>query len=249
MDILSIVGLVLAFASIIGGQILEGGHIGSLLNGPAFVIVIGGTIGAILLQAPLPIFKRALRHAIWVFMPPQIALEQAIGKIVEWSQIARKEGLLGLENLIQSEPDALAAKGLQLLVDGNEPKDIRHVLEMDLAVREDLDNQAAKLFEGMGGYAPTIGIIGAVLGLIHVMGNLADPSKLGSGIAAAFVATVYGVGLANLICLPLANKLKSVINQQSKLGELIIEGIIAIANGENPRNVESKLQGFVRHNG
>jgi chemotaxis protein MotA len=247
MDILSVVGLALAFVAIVAGQTLEGGHLSSLLNGPAFAIVIGGTIGAVLLQTPLPILKRALRQSIWVFVPPKISLEQTIDKVIEWSNIARKEGLLGLENLTEGEPNPFAAKALQLLVDGSEPEDIRHALETELTVREDVAYQATRLFEGLGGYAPTIGIIGAVLGLIHVMENLADPSKLGPGIAAAFVATVYGVGLANLVCLPLANKLKSIVHQQSQLSELLIEGIIAIAQGENPRKVEARLRGFVQH--
>jgi chemotaxis protein MotA len=246
VDILSLVGLTLAFLAIVGGQILEGGHLSSLVNGPAFVIVFGGTTGAILLQSPLNIFKRALQRAIWIFLPPKVSLEETITKIVDWSNITRKEGLLGLENFIAEEKDAFVSKALQLLVDGNEPEEIRHVLELELAAREAADNQAAGVFEGMGGYAPTIGIIGAVLGLIHVMGNLADPSKLGSGIAAAFVATVYGVSLANLVCLPLANKLKSIVHQQSQLSELLIEGIIAISHGENPRNIEARLRGFLQ---
>lgn len=246
MDILSLVGLVVALGAIAVGQTLEGGHLNSLVNGPAFVIVFGGTVGAILLQAPLPVFKNALRRVVWVFVPPRQSLEDTIVKIVGWSHVARKEGLLGLENLIEEESDPFAAKGLQLLVDGGEPEEIRHALEMELTVREDFEYQAARLFEGMGGYAPTIGILGAVLGLIHVMENLADPSKLGAGIASAFVATVYGVGLANLVFLPMANKLKSLVHRQTVLSEMTIEGIIAISQGENPRNIESRLQGFVQ---
>jgi chemotaxis protein MotA len=247
MDILSIAGLVIAVLSILGGQIIEGGHVSSLINAPAFAIVVGGSIGAILLQTPIPILKRASRQAIWVFLPPKIPMEETINKIIEWGNIARKEGLLGLENLVEGEPDPFAAKALQLLVDGSEPEDFRHALETELNAREDIANQAAKLFEGMGGYAPTIGIIGAVLGLIHVMENLADPSKLGPGIASAFVATIYGVGVANLVMIPVANKLKSIVHRQSQLGELLIEGMVAIAQGENPRRIESRLQGFVQH--
>ena len=136
-------------------------------------------------------------------------------------------------------------KGLQLLVDGNEPEAIRNILEVELQSKEHLDLQAAKVFEGMGGYAPTIGIIGAVLGLIHVMENLADPSKLGSGIASAFVATVYGVGCANLFFLPLANKLKAVVQRQTQQRDMIIQGLLAIAQGENPRNIEMMLKGYL----
>ena len=245
MDILTLVGLVVAFGGIIGGMLEEGGHIGSLLNAAAFIIVFGGTIGAVLVQTPMDAFKRALARSKWAFMPPKIPLQETIEKIVGWSNIARKEGLLRLEDHIQQEPDPFASKALQLLVDGKEPEEIRHILEMDLGIREETDMQAMGFYDGLGGYAPTIGIIGAVLGLIHVMGNLADPSKLGGGIAAAFVATIYGLVLANVFALPMGNKIKSVIKKQTRLGELVIEGVIAIAHGENPRNIESRLQGFI----
>jgi chemotaxis protein MotA len=245
MDFLTIVGSVLALGAILGGNMLEGGHIGSLLQLTAFVIVMGGTIGAIMVQTPLPVFLRSLKMLIWALFPPKLAQSEAIEKIVNWSNIARKEGLLGLEPLTESEPEPFSRKGLQLLVDGSEPDTIRSILEVELDSHEHMDTQAAKVYEGMGGYAPTIGIIGAVMGLIHVMNNLADPSKLGSGIAVAFVATIYGVGLANIFFLPLGNKLKSSIHKQSKFREMIIEGIIAIAEGENPRNIETKLKGYM----
>lgn len=247
MDILTLAGLIVGFGGIIGGMLLEGGHIESLLNVPAFFIVFGGTIGAILIQAPMDVFKRALGLAKWVFLPPTVAMPETIEKIVGWSNIARKEGLLRLEDHIQQEPDPFASKALQLLVDGKEPEEIRHILEMDITIIEETHLQAVSVYEGMGGYAPTIGIIGAVLGLIHVMGNLADPSKLGGGIAAAFVATIYGLVLANVFCLPMANKIKSAIKKQTRLSELIVEGVIAIAHGENPRNIESRLQGFTQN--
>ena len=245
MDILTLVGLVLGLGAILGGNALEGGHLDSLLQFTAFLIVIGGTIGAIMIQTPLKVFLRALKMALWVVLPPKVAHQEAIEKIVNWSNIARKEGLLGLESLAESEPDPFAKKGLQLLVDGSEPDTIRSILEVELETQEHHDTQAAKVFEGMGGYAPTIGIIGAVMGLIHVMNNLADPSKLGPGIAVAFVATIYGVASANILFLPMANKLKAHVHQQTKFREMIIEGIIAIAEGENPRNIETKLQGYV----
>ena len=245
MDILTIIGIFLALGAILGGNMLEGGHIDSLLQLTAFVIVIGGTVGAIMVQTPLPVFLRSLKMLVWTFLPPKLAQAEAIEKIVNWSNIARKEGLLGLEPLTESEPEPFSRKGLQLLVDGSEPDTIRSILEVELDSQEHMDTQAAKVFEGMGGYSPTIGIIGAVMGLIHVMNNLADPSKLGSGIAVAFVATIYGVGLANIFFLPLGNKLKSSIHKQSKFREMIIEGIIAIAEGENPRNIETKLKGYM----
>lgn len=159
--------------------------------------------------------------------------------------MARKDGLLGLESVADAEPDPYARKGLQLLVDGAEPENIRSVLEVDFYTQEDRDLQAAKIYESMGGYAPTVGIIGAVMGLIHVMGNLADPSQLGTGIAVAFVATIYGVAIANLILLPLAGKIKTVVLRQSRYREMILEGLLSIADGENPRSIELKLQGFL----
>lgn len=245
MDILSLIGIVIAFVAVIGGNILEGGHTDSLVQLTAFVIVGGGTLGAVLLQVQMNVFVRAMRMFGWIFMPPKFGSAAAIAKIVEWSNIARKEGLLGLEAIAESETDPFSGKGLQLLVDGSEPDVIRNILEVEVDVKEHHDTQAAKVFEAAGGYSPTIGIIGAVMGLIHVMNNLADPSKLGPGIAVAFVATIYGVGMANLFFLPMANKLKAVIHQQTQFREMVIEGVISIAEGENPRNIETKLQGYL----
>ena len=245
MDVLTIIGLVMAFGAIIGGNIMEGGHTSSLMQLTAFIIVAGGTIGALMVQVQLPVFMQALKMVGWMFIPPKLAPAEAIEKIVNWSNIARKEGLLGLEAVSESESDLFARKGLQLLVDGSEPEAIRSIMEVEVDTKEHSDTQAAKVWEGMGGYCPTVGIIGAVMGLIHVMNNLADPSALGGGIAVAFVATIYGVGLANLLFLPMASKLKEIIHHQSKFKEMIIEGVIAIAEGENPRNIETKLQGYL----
>ncbi|MBD9399859.1 MULTISPECIES: flagellar motor protein [unclassified Pseudomonas] len=245
MDVLSLIGVILAFVAILGGNFLEGGHASALLNGPAALIVIGGTLGAALLQTPVAVFKRAVSILRWIFVPPKIDLAGGIDRVVNWSMTARKEGLLGLEAVADGEPDPYARKGLQLLVDGAEPEAIRSILEVDLYTQESRDIQAAKFYECMGGYAPTIGIIGAVMGLIHVMGNLADPSLLGSGIAVAFVATIYGVAIANLLLLPIGNKLKSVAMRQSAYREMLLEGILSIGEGENPRSIELKLQGFM----
>lgn len=245
MDLLSFIGIAVSLLAILGGQMLEGGHLASLVNGPAVVIVFGGTIGAILLQAPLPVVQLGLRRLAWVFFPPRVAFEETIERIVEWSNTARREGLLGLDALVDTEEHAFTRKGLQLLVDGNEPGQIRKVLEVEISTREQLGLQAARLYEAMGGYAPTIGILGAVLGLIHVMENLADPSRLGSGIAAAFVATVYGVGSANLLYLPLANKLKNINQTEVRFAEMVVDGIAAIAEGDNPRNIRIKLEGYL----
>jgi len=245
MDVLSLIGLILAFVAIVGGNFLEGGHVGALINGPAGLIVLGGTLAAALLQSPLSAFKRALQILRWILFPPRVDLAGGIDRVVNWSLTARKEGLLGLEGVADAEPDPYARKGLQLLVDGAEPEAIRSILEVDFLTHEGRDIQAAKVFESMGGYAPTIGIIGAVMGLIHVMGNLADPSQLGNGIAVAFVATIYGVASANLILLPIANKLKAIVMRQSRYREMLLEGLLSIAEGENPRSIELKLQGFM----
>ena len=244
MDMLSMVGIMLALVAIVGGNILEGGHTSSLVQLTAFVIVAGGTLGAVMVQTPIRTFVRAMGMASWVFVPIKLQADETADKIVNWSNIARREGLLGLEAIAEEEEDPFARKGLQLLVDGSEPEVIRAILEVEIDNKEYQDIQAAKVFDGMGGYSPTIGIIGAVMGLIHVMNNLADPSKLGSGIATAFVATIYGVGFANLLFLPMANKLKSQVRNQTQFREMIVEGVISIAEGENPRNIETRLQGY-----
>ena len=244
MDVLSVIGIIMAFVAIIGGNYLEGGHLGALANGPAALIVLGGTVGAALLQSPMSAFKRAMQTVVWILFPPRIDMTGGIDRVVNWSLTARKEGLLGLEGMADTEPDSYSRKGLQLLVDGVEPETIRSVLEVDYMTQESRDIEAAKVFESMGGYAPTIGIIGAVMGLIHVMGNLADPGQLGSGIAVAFVATIYGVASANLVLLPIASKLKAIAMRQSLYREMLLEGILSIAEGENPRSIELKLQGF-----
>lgn len=247
MDLLSIVGIFIGLAAIIGGNALEGGHLSGLANGPAAVIVLGGTLGAAMLQTPMVTFRHAFGIVSWIFFPPARNMQEKIKRVINWSLTARKEGLLGLEAITENESDAFSRKGLQLLVDGGEPEAIRSILEVELITQEEKDLHASKVFEAMGGYSPTIGIIGAVMGLIHVMGNLADPSKLGAGIATAFVATIYGVGAANMLFLPIAAKLKSTIKAQSNQREMIIEGLIAIADGENPRTIEMKLEGYLDH--
>ncbi|HEB85949.1 MAG TPA: flagellar motor protein [Gammaproteobacteria bacterium] len=246
MDPLSIIGLIVGISAILLGQHLEGGHLKTLVNGPAALIVLGGTVGAVMLQSPQAVFLRAMRMLFWTVFTPRLDYEETIEKIIRWSNIARKEGLLGLEDVEEHEPDPFAQKALQLLIDGGEPDIIRGIMEVDIDTRDSFDTSAASVFESMGGYSPTIGIIGAVLGLIQVMGNLSDPSLLGSGIAVAFVATIYGVGAANLLFLPVAKKLKSIVHGQSQYREMIVEGMTAIAEGENPRNIETKLLGYLR---
>ena len=245
MDILSIVGLVLAANAVLLGAVLRGAGLMALISLEAFMVVGVGTIAATCIQTPLPVMKQALKICPWIVRPPSRDGSQHITKIVEWSNTARKQGLLGLEPLIARESDQFVQKALQLVVDGSEPDVIRGIMEVELDTREHTDTLGAKVFEGMGIYSPTLGIIGAVLGLISVMQNLADPSKLGQGIASAFTATIYGVALANLFFLPLSAKLKVAIRSQTQVREMIIEGMISIAQGENPRSIESKLQGYL----
>lgn len=245
MDVLTLLGIVVGVAALLGGNFLEGGSLASLLNFPAAVIVFGGTIGAAVLQTPAHNLKRALSMGRDILFPQLPSYERGIKKIIRWAAVARKDGLLGLEPLAEREAEVFCRKGLMLLIDGNDTAGIRRVLEIDLLAKEQRDHNAAGFYEAMGGYAPTIGIIGAVIGLIHVMKNLADPSQLGPGIAVAFVATIYGVAFANLLLLPIANKLKQQINYEILYRELIVEGIIAIADGENPRTIEAKLRGYL----
>ena len=245
MDIFSLIGLLLALVALVGGSILKGAGLSSLWSSAAFVIVILGTIAAILVHTPPPVFKRALAIVRWIIRPPGTEGDALVAQIVEWSNIARKQGLLGLEPVVNQLDDPFLKKGLQMLVDGVEPEAIRHMMEIDLNGQEHQDLAAAKVFEAMGVYAPTLGIIGAVFGLIAVMKNLADPSKLGHGIAAAFTATIYGIASANLLFLPIAAKLKSVISHNTRDREMVIEGLISIAQGENPRNIETNLSGFL----
>jgi chemotaxis protein MotA len=245
VDRISFIGLALGIAAILGGQILEGGTLSALVQVTAFVIVIGGTLGAVMLQSTPPVFLAGVRMLPWVFRPPEAAFRAALDRIVRWGNTARRGGLLALESNIATTEDAYTRKGLQLLVDGAEPSVLRAALELEIDTWEDFHRQAARIWEAAGGYAPTIGIIGAVMGLIQVMQNLSDPAKLGAGIAVAFVATIYGVGAANLFFLPVAHKLKALIGRQVRLREMIADGLEAIANGDNPRNIELRLEGYI----
>ncbi|QRM20516.1 flagellar motor protein [Dechloromonas sp. TW-R-39-2] len=245
MDKISLAGLAIGLIAIVGGQILEGGHVSSLVQPTALMIVLGGTLGAVLLQSPYPVFRRGMQMVRWVWVPPVIEQKQVLDQVLGWSQIARREGLLQLENQITRIKDPFTKKGLQLLVDGADPEHIRELLEVDINTFEDEWRQSAKIWDSAGGYSPTIGILGAVMGLIHVMENLSDPTKLGSGIAVAFVATIYGVGLANLVYLPIAGKLKYYIARMVASKEMLIDGLVGIAVGDNPRIIESRLKGYM----
>lgn len=245
MDITSILGLIVAFVAILGGQVLEGGKIGSIIQPTAALIVFGGSIGAVMLSFPLPDFLRGLGMITRVFSNPKSNAQEIKNFLVEVSSVARRDGVLALENRLTDTPDPLIGKALRHVVDGLEPVFIKNLLEAEISVEEEKQEAALKIFESAGGYAPTIGILGAVLGLIHTMQSLSDPSKIGEGIAIAFVATVYGVGSANLIFLPIANKLKRKLKLRGIIQEMIMEGVLAIQEGINPRIVEERLKVYL----
>jgi chemotaxis protein MotA len=245
MDILTIVGIVLAIVAIIGGQVLEGGHIGSIMQATAGIIVVGGTIGAVMVNYPMAVFLKAISNAKMVFFNVHVDSKATIAQIVELATLGRKQGLLALEGKLKTITDPFLRKGVQLVVDGTEAKAIREILEIEVEQFEEENNLSGKVYESLGGYSPTIGILGAVLGLIHVMENLADPSKLGSGIATAFVATIYGVGAANLFFLPMGGKIKMKTKELAHGRIMIIEGLVSLAQAENPKMIEEKLYGYL----
>ena len=245
MDRSSLIGLALGGAAILGGQAIEGGHLGLFVQPAAFLIVVGGTLAAVLLHHPLAVFLRGLRMAKWAFQPPPCEASTLIRRIVQWSHTARQESILALEKHLNVTHDPFQRTGLQLLIDGADAAKLRETLDVQIVGFETAERQAARVWEVAGGYAPTLGILGAVMGLIHVMENLSDPSKLGSGIAVAFVATIYGVGLANLLFLPVANKIKFTIARRVTEREIVCDGLIAIAQGDNPRIIEARLKGYL----
>lgn len=245
MDKLTLLGLLVALIGIMTGQILEGSNLSVLFQGTAFLIVFCGTLGAVMVQSSSKVFMTAIKMGSWVFVPPKSAGHELIVQLIEWGALARREGTLSLEARIPGITDPFLKKGVQLLVDGQSAEKIREVLEVDIHSWEQVRWQAARVWEAAAGYSPTVGIIGAVLGLMHVMQNLTEPSKLGGGIAVAFVATIYGVAFANFIFLPIANKLKAIIMHQTHLRDMIVDGLGAIANGENPRLIELKLHSYL----
>jgi len=246
MDFTAILGLLLALAAIVGGNFLEGGQLQELLNMPAAVIVLGGTLAAAIIQSPSKDVARAIKLLGWAFGNNKQDMQAGINQVVNWCVVARRKGLLALEAEAEKEQDHFIKSGLLLLVDGKGSDVIRSTLEVELVTVEQRDLQGAKVIESMGGYAPTLGIIGAVLGLIHVMSNLSDPDNLGAGIATAFVATVYGIGIANLFLIPVANKIKSLVLMRYQYQEMVLEGLMFIAEGQNPKAIQQRLQGYLR---
>ena len=247
MDLASIIGIILGLGAVIGGALLEGLHLGSITQPTAAIIVVGGTLGATVLSFPLKTILAAGKGLLKVILEPSRKTSAVIAEIVGYANKVRKEGLISLESQIQSASDEFLKKALSLAVDGTDPKLLRETMEIELNHSDHTGLQEAKVFEAAGGFAPTVGIVGAVLGLIHVMENLADPSKLGAGIAVAFVATVYGVSIANLLFLPFASKLKTKHENEMALKEMMLEGVVGILEGMNPRIIEEKLTGYLPH--
>lgn len=245
MDLATIIGLVMAFGAVFGGAAIEGVHISALIQPTAAMIVLGGTFGAVFVSMPLPAIITALKEIKTAFLPPKVDHDQVVKDIINYATKARRNGLISLEQEAQSARDPFIKKGISLVVDGIDPQKLRETLEADIMAYEDHTKHSVEFYEAAGGFAPTIGIIGAVLGLIHVMGNLSDTSKLGGGIAVAFVATIYGLMIANIICLPIGTKLKIRMKEEVLRRVMILEGLIAIQNGENPHFIEQKLKAFV----
>ena len=246
MDILTIIGILIGFGAIIGGQLMEGGSVYAMLQGTAAIIVFGGTLGAVLVQYPASTVLLAIKNSRKVFLDPRVDPKRVISDIMNMSAVARKNGLIAVESMIDGVKNNFFKKGLRLVVEGTEPKLTREILEIEMTYIEEYNDASARVFESAGAYAPTIGIIGAVLGLIHVMENLAEPDKLGAGIAVAFVATVYGVASANLFWLPVAGKMKHKLREEGIMNEMVLEGMVALSEGENPIMVKDKLMGFLK---
>jgi chemotaxis protein MotA len=241
VDWSSLAGLLLALAGIFLGHTLDGGKFASLFQPAAFAIVVVGTAGAVLLQSEARTVWRGLVMLAWVFRTPPNPRANLAREISEWSQAARRDGLLSLERYMESTQDKFIRKGLRLVVDGIQPDKLRSLLETELTAFETRQRQAARIWESAAGYAPTIGIIGAVLGLIHVMENLSDPSRLGAGIAVAFVSTVYGVGLANLFCHPVGNKLKAIVAVRVAQYEILTDVFHDLASGDHTRVIDERI--------
>lgn len=245
MDVLSVLGLVVVTIAIVGGWLVGGGNLAMLFDGPTIVILFGGIFGAAMIQSQISVFVYSLKMMLWVIFPPKLGAKQHIEKIIKWSNIARKEGLLGLENIAETEDDLFARKGLQLLVDGNEPEVIQRVMQVDIESKQKYHQEAAKVVESMGRYSFVVSVVAAVIGLTQITEDIANPQVLSNGIESALVALVYGFGLAQFVFIPFARKLNYLVMAQSQLQSMILEGVLSIAEGENPRNIETKLQGFV----
>jgi chemotaxis protein MotA len=245
VDKSSLSGIVLAIGGIVAGLMLEGGNLGQIVQPTAAMIVFGGTIGAVMLQFPLPVVLQAMRRLGSVFRSPKQDPEGTIQRLVLYAQKARREGIVSLDADLPEIEDAFLRKSLMLAVDGTEPDELRKIMELELDNQAEHEEQVPQVFESAGGFAPTIGIIGAVLGLIQVMQHLDKIDEVGRGIAVAFVATIYGVGSANLLYLPIAGKMKIRIRDEQIIREMTLEGVASILEGMNPHMLETKLLSFL----
>ncbi|NBU19917.1 flagellar motor protein [bacterium] len=245
MDLASLLGTILGFAGVVGGQILEGGHLSQILQGTAAIIVCGGTAGAMLLAFPMEDIKKAITLIPSIYKNVDLDVRPVIDEVIRIATIARKDGVLAVEEKRGSIQNPLFKKAIKYVIDGFEPNTVKEILDTQIYLEFEEEENAGKVFEGAGGFAPTIGIIGAVLGLIHVMSMLNDPSRIGEGIAVAFVATVYGVGLANLILIPWGTKIKRKASQKMIMKEVVKLGVIGIQEGLNPHFLQEKLEIFL----
>jgi chemotaxis protein MotA len=245
MDKSTIAGAFIAVTGIVLGLLLEGGSLTQVLQPTAAMIVFGGTIGAVMIQFPLSTVMEAARRFAAVIVEPRITADLKIKEMVSYAHRARQEGIVALDGNLESIDDPFLKKALMLAVDGTEPSELRNIMDVELDCKAEREEQIPKLFESAGGFSPTIGIIGAVLGLIQVMQHLDKIDEVGRGIAVAFVATIYGVAAANLLFLPVAGKLKLRIREEQLIRELALEGVVSILEGMNPRMLESKLHGFL----
>jgi chemotaxis protein MotA len=236
-----LLAIILGFASILVGNLIEGGHIGSLIQGTAFLIVVGGSVGAAWLGATNEELKNLVKFTPRTVRPHLVDRNKLAEDMVKASNIARREGMLAVEGILPQIEDPFLKKGLQMLVDGHSADDMRKVLELEADMEEHHNQSVGKVWEAVGGFCPTVGIIGAVLGLIHVMNNLEDAAAVGPGIAAAFTATLYGVGFANLIFIPLGNRLKKIAASDMEVRNMVLTGLDAIAAGSNARQLEEML--------
>ncbi len=245
-DLASIGGLILAFGGILGGLVLEGGKIRDVAQITAAVIVLGGTLGAVMITTPLDVLIRAAKKFLLVFMDRVAAPEAVIEDLISFATKARKSGIASLERDAEEIDDYFLKKAISLAVDGTDVQEIRKMMEIEITVEECRWEAEAKVYEAAGGYSPTVGIIGAVLGLIQVMKHLENIDEVGHGIAVAFVATVYGVATANLLFLPAANKIKARAANAIQMRELMLEGVIGIAEGLNPKLIKIKLDAYIQ---
>lgn len=245
MDKASWSGVALGLGGIVGGLLLEGGNVAQVLQPTAALIVFGGTAGAVLIQFPLPVVVKAVRRLAEVFLQPKGNPDQLVQQLVKYGNRARREGIVSLDAELENIKDPFLQKSLMLAVDGTEPQELRSMMELELQNQADHEDKIPQVFESAGGFSPTIGIIGAVLGLIQVMQHLDKIDEVGRGIAVAFVATIYGVGAANLFLLPAAGKLRIRIREEQLLREMTLEGVVSILEGMNPRMLESRLLGFL----